>query len=78
MGTRGEYRKLCLINERGPKQKKWLGKLPNHLIFSGAPGKIRTLDLLIRSQTLYPAELPARIEKQDIMRFQSFCQFFFL
>ena len=27
---------------------------------SGAPGVIRTLDLLVRSQTLYPAELRAR------------------
>ena len=26
----------------------------------GVPGKIRTPDLLIRSQTLYPAELRAR------------------
>ena len=29
--------------------------------FSGAPVRIRTPDLLIRSQTLYPAELRARI-----------------
>jgi hypothetical protein len=28
---------------------------------SGAPGKTRTCDLLIRSQTLYPAELRAHI-----------------
>ena len=27
---------------------------------SGAPGKIRTPDPLIRSQVLYPAELPVR------------------
>jgi hypothetical protein len=27
--------------------------------FSGAPGKTRTCDLLIRSQTLYPTELRA-------------------
>jgi hypothetical protein len=27
---------------------------------SGAPGGIRTPDLLVRSQTLYPAELRAR------------------
>ena len=27
---------------------------------SGAPGKIRTPDPLIRSQVLYPAELPAQ------------------
>ncbi len=30
------------------------------LEISGAPGRIRTHDLLIRSQTLYPTELPAR------------------
>ena len=29
--------------------------------FSGAPVGIRTLDLLIRSQTLYPAELRAHV-----------------
>ena len=28
---------------------------------SGAPGKIRTPDPLIRSQVLYPAELPVRV-----------------
>ncbi|SPF49327.1 hypothetical protein SBA4_4040009 [Candidatus Sulfopaludibacter sp. SbA4] len=34
----------------------------SHLIFwdlSGAPGQIRTADLLVRSQTLYPTELRA-------------------
>lgn len=30
---------------------------------NGALGRIRTPDLLIRSQTLYPAELRARITK---------------
>ncbi len=29
-------------------------------VFSGALGRTRTCDLLIRSQTLYPAELRAR------------------
>ncbi len=33
-------------------------------VFYGAPGKIRTPDLLIRSQTLYPAEL--RVRRGDI------------
>ena len=33
---------------------------PGFSAFAGAPGKIRTPDLLIRSQTLYPAELLAR------------------
>jgi hypothetical protein len=32
----------------------------NRLIFNGAPGEIRTPDLLVRSQTLYPTELRAR------------------
>jgi hypothetical protein len=30
------------------------------LLINGAPGKTRTCDLLIRSQTLYPPELRAR------------------
>ena len=30
-----------------------------HLFTFGTPEKIRTPDLLVRSQTLYPAELPA-------------------
>ncbi len=29
------------------------------MLFSGTPEGIRTPDLLVRSQTLYPAELPA-------------------
>ena len=29
--------------------------------YIGTPGGIRTPDLLVRSQTLYPAELPAQI-----------------
>ena len=35
----------------------WLG-----LIDYGAPGRIRTPDPLIRSQVLYPAELPVHEE----------------
>ncbi len=31
---------------------------------NGAPRKIRTPDLLIRSQTLYPAELGVRVQEQ--------------
>jgi hypothetical protein len=31
------------------------------LEFNGAPGEIRTPDLLIRSQSLYPAELRAHM-----------------
>ena len=32
------------------------------LDFAGAPGKIRTPNLLIRSQTLYPIELRAHYD----------------
>ncbi len=32
----------------------------NYFYFNGAPGAIRTPDLLIRSQMLYPAELRVR------------------
>ncbi len=31
-----------------------------HSGLSGAPGRIRTRDPLVRSQVLYPTELPAR------------------
>ncbi len=30
---------------------------------TGAPGEIRTPDLLLRRQSLYPAELRARLQK---------------
>jgi hypothetical protein len=33
---------------------------------NGAPERIRTPDLLIRSQALYPAELRARIETNNL------------
>gem|GEM_PF-1495136 len=35
------------------------------LIFSGAPGRIRTCDLWIRSPLLYPAELQAHFGAKD-------------
>ena len=35
----------------------------NSRLLPGTPGMIRTRDLLIRSQTLYPAELRAHISK---------------
>ena len=35
--------------------------MQDSILFSGVPEKIRTPDLLIRSQTLYPAELLAHI-----------------
>ena len=37
----------------------------------GDPVGIRTLDLLIRSQSLYPAELPSHVE--DLSFLKSFC-----
>jgi hypothetical protein len=36
------------------------------LDLTGAPGEIRTPDLLVRSQTLYPTELRARISRLEI------------
>src|SRR5262249_3063260 len=38
--------------------------LVSFLGLNGAPGRIRTSDLLIRSQSLYPTELRARIAKK--------------
>ncbi len=40
----------------GPRAQKWL----NPTRKSGAPGEIRTPDLLLRRQSLYPSELRAR------------------
>ena len=37
--------------------------LMRNLLKSGAPGEIRTPDLLLRRQSLYPAELRARTDK---------------
>ena len=37
------------------------------LILSGAPGEIRTPDLLVRSQTLYPTELRALARRRIIV-----------
>ena len=34
--------------------------------FNGAPGEIRTPDLLIRSQSLYPAELRAHWTDKEL------------
>ena len=33
-----------------------------NLLISGAPGEIRTPDLLVRSQALYPTELRAHLQ----------------
>jgi hypothetical protein len=38
------------------------------MVKSGAPGEIRTPDLLLRRQPLYPAELRAQTFLQDIIR----------
>ena len=43
------------------KRSTKLSHFPKH----GAPEGIRTPDLLVRSQTLYPAELRARIPKAN-------------
>ena len=37
------------------------------MVFYGAPEGIRTPDLLIRSQTLYPAELRAQVSIDDLL-----------
>ena len=40
----------------------------NRMVWCGAPGEIRTPDLLVRSQALYPTELRAlRYEKARII-----------
>ena len=44
-----------------PSQTKKTGRRKSGILFFGAPGGIRTPDLLIRSQTLYPTELRARV-----------------
>ena len=45
-------------------------------IENGALGGSRTPDLLVRSQMLYPAELPARRERRIIEAHFEFLQFF--
>ena len=46
-------------------QKKYINVAKRWYIFAyGAPGEIRTHDLLIRSQTLYPTELRAQKDKK--------------
>ena len=43
---------------------------------NSVPGKIRTPDLLIRSQTLYPAELPAHWENGLSLKADRMSSFF--
>ena len=50
--------KQCLVKTLEALKYKGKGGLFRSLLFS-EPGGIRTHDLLIRSQTLYPAELRA-------------------
>ena len=45
---------------------------------SGAPGRIRTSDRLVRSQVLYPAELRARFEGAHYAELVDACQAIFL
>ena len=41
--------------------------------FNGAPGKVRTLNLLIRSQVLYPVELRVHLKNLNNLK-KSFLQ----
>ncbi len=41
---------------------RWQNYVSSHIVCNGALGRIRTPDPLIRSQVLYPAELPERGE----------------
>ena len=52
--------KQCLVKTLEALKYKGKGGLFRSLLFS-EPGGIRTHDLLIRSQTLYPAELRAHM-----------------
>jgi hypothetical protein len=45
----------------GPGIKTVTYVIGTDLELDGAPGEIRTPDLLVRSQTLYPTELRARV-----------------
>ena len=65
------------------KGKKIRKKAINKMLmaFDGDPVGIRTLDLLIRSQSLYPAELPTHTLRARNMMYYStgseLCQHFF-
>ena len=50
----------CAIKRVVREQRKFREGLYFQEVKSGAPGESRTPDLLVRSQTLYPAELRAR------------------
>ena len=56
LGLQGVQEIHTITVARKRKSQKPLGLLG----LSGAPGRIRTRDPLVRSQVLYPTELPAR------------------
>ena len=47
--------------ENMPKSCEKPGNLEDFRVFTGTPKGTRTPDLLIRSQSLYPTELPAHV-----------------
>lgn len=57
----------CTVDLSPVTAKKGQGKC---LVLFGAPGGIRTRDLLIRSQALYPAELRAHIHLSTALYFE--------
>ena len=71
---RGDPRLLCLCH-RSSLQVESLEKraecvthlLGFHIVQIGALGEIRTPDLLVRSQTLYPTELRARVSLENLL-----------
>ncbi len=58
-GRMGRNAAICVIVHVVTPQEH--GNCLNNMELNGAPGEIRTPDLLIRSQSLYPAELRAHI-----------------
>ena len=61
----GPHNSLTIISQNGDNVKHFLQEKTQAVnavtygLWNGAPGGIRTRDLLIRSQTLYPTELRA-------------------
>ena len=58
--TEVNLRKLTEKNNKQYGLEKRKGKSTDFPLKYGAPGRIRTRDPLVRSQVLYPTELPAR------------------
>ena len=46
------------------RQSHTASRIARILLMNGAPGEIRTPDLLVRSQALYPTELRAQLQNQ--------------